>query len=360
MRKFLLGLLVALGLVVPGSAETPTSKNISPFGWQFESLPLRGGTSKGEPVTLRTGIGENWARLQQPGLSAKERDRRAILAMAGSYRASFEFVETAGFSAGYQPSSPYRSWGTEVVYVLKDSPDKIVLQHVLLMRASGEEPVVVKHWRQDWQFEPETVLHYQGDDTWRLDTVPVEERNGAWSQTVYQVDDSPRYGGVGRWRHEAGASIWTSDPTWRPLPRREFTVRSDYHVLAGVNRHIITPTGWIHEQENNKLVVENGGVARVVARELGLNRYELLENFDTAAADNYIRASEPFWKLVRAEWARQSILGESYTLRPGKERSKLAQRAFAAADEIAKGETAVAQEAGVRALVREYFTQKAR
>lgn len=356
MKKFLIGLLTLVCLASPLNAQAPAATTtVSPFGWQFENLPLRGGTSKGDPVTLRTVDSANWSELQRPGLSAKERDRRAILAMAGSYRTSFDFVETVGFTADYKPGSPYRSWGTEVVYTLEDSADKVVLQHILLMRASDQEPVVVKHWRQDWVFEPETVLRYQGDDTWRLDPVSTEEREGSWSQTVYQVDDSPRYGGIGKWCHEGGASVWTSDLTWRPLPRRESTVRRDYQVLSGVNRHVITPTGWIHEQVNSKLLIESGQVVRVVARELGLNRYELLENFDTAPADDYHSGSEPFWKLVREEWRKFHTPGESFTLRPGKARSELARRAFKAADEVVNGEVKTDLEAEVRALVQDYL-----
>jgi len=40
-------------------------------------------------------------------------------------------------------------------------------------------------------------------------------------------------------------STWHSENTWWPLPRREFSVRNDYNVLSGSNRHTITPTGWV-------------------------------------------------------------------------------------------------------------------
>ena len=35
--------------------------------------------------------------------------------------------------------------------------------------------------------------------------------------------------------------------TWRPLPRREYTRRSDYNALDVVNRHTIVRGGWTHE-----------------------------------------------------------------------------------------------------------------
>ena len=82
-------------------------------------------------------------------------------------------------------------------------------------------------------------------DQFETRAVPRAERRGAWSQTVYQVDDSPRYGSLGRWVHSDEASIWEGGDAWRPLPRREHSVRSDYQVLAGRNRHTILPTGWV-------------------------------------------------------------------------------------------------------------------
>lgn len=342
-----------------GDSEARTPQSISPFGWQFETLPLRGGTTQGEAVQLRAASSNGWDRLREEGLDSVERDRRAILAMAGTYRTSFDYVETAGFSAGYQPISPYRSWGTEVVCVLDDSARKIVLQHILLMQFSDQqEPVLVKHWRQDWFYEPESVMRYRGHSRWEFESVSELDGRGAWSQIVYQVDDSPRYGGIARWQHGGGLSIWQSDPTWRPLPRRELSVRQDYQVIAGVNRHLITPTGWIHEQENNKLKLDEEGKVQVVARELGLNRYELIEKFDTQVADDYFRHTEPFWGLVRKEWTMRGAQSGAYVLTSGKKRGELAMQAFELADDVAKrGEQALVG-LNVESFVGQYFKDK--
>ena len=93
------------------------------FSWKFldeSSLAPRGGSTTGSAVQPVTQPTAEWQALQTPGLSAFERDRRAILAMAGAYRASFDFIEVAGFTAAFQPDKPYQSWGTEKVYVLED------------------------------------------------------------------------------------------------------------------------------------------------------------------------------------------------------------------------------------------------
>src|SRR5690606_9230268 len=134
--------------------------------------------------------------------------------------------------------------------------------------------------------------------------LPDEDVRGTWSQTVYQVDDSPRYAAFGEWTHTANYSSWTSDETWRPLPRRESTVRNEYDVLTRTNRHTITPTGWVQEEENLKVELDSRGrPAKVLAREVGLNRYERIVGFDFSAADTYWERTAPFWSDVRAAWA---------------------------------------------------------
>src|SRR5262249_32300656 len=159
-------------------------------------------------------------------------------------------------------------------------------------------PFVQKHWRQDWQYEPRSVLAFTGNERFETRAVTRADRRGAWSQTVYQVDDAPRYGSIGRWVHGAEASIWDGRETWRRLPRREPAVRSDCQVLAGRARLTILPTGWVHEQDNLKLVFANGATRRL-AREMGVDRYERVRDFDFTAADAYWNATSSFWAAVR-------------------------------------------------------------
>ncbi len=282
------------------------------FAWPFletSDMAPRGGTTTGEEVRIATGPSRAWKTLQQPGLSQLERDRAAILAMAGDYRASFDFLETVVFEPPHEPAVPYRSWGTERVYVVEDRGDEISLQHVLEMVFIDEDgnrqgPVVQKHWRQDWVYEPESVHEYVGRRRWKRRPVGTQERRGAWSQSVYQVDDTPRYASVGRWEHDASASVWTGSETGRPLPRRESSVRDDYDLLVAVNRHTILPNGWTHEEDNLKTVLgpSRGEPSTAKAREIGLNRYERLVDFDFDAADAYWEATGPLWAEVRLQW----------------------------------------------------------
>ena len=284
------------------------------FSWMFadsDSMKPRGGTTTGPEVQLDTRTSEAFASLQSAGLDDRERDRRAILAMAGDYRTSFDFIETIGFTEGYQPRAPYQSWGTERVYVVANEPEFVSLQHIIVMHfldADGfeSEAMVVKHWRQDWQYEDAEVHAFQGRGAFVRRALDPASRKGAWTQTVYQVDDSPRYEAVGRWTHASGVSYWQSDDRRRPLPRREFSVRDDYQALYGSHRITITPAGWTQEEDALKLVLdENNRPSRsqpYLAREAGLSRYDRALDYDFSAGDDYWEETGAFWSRVRHYW----------------------------------------------------------
>jgi hypothetical protein len=275
----------------------------------------------------------------------------------------------AGFNGAYEPKRPYQSWGTEKIYVIEDRGNFISLQHLLVSRHVGDDgkivgPMVTKHWRQDWQFEPESQFVYRGQNTWQNVPVPAQARNGAWRQSVYQVDDSPRYSGVGRWEHFGNYSTWTGGEGWRPLPRREYSVRDDYQVLAGTNRHTITPTGWLHEQQNNKVVLDASGSPAqdkpVIGREFGFNRYELITGFDFSAGDAYLTATEPMWRAVRAEWNTLLAGKGPLKLKGAPDRDQLFMPLFEMAEALEKAPPADAAAkaqmlADARARVREYL-----
>lgn len=258
-----------------------------------------------------------------PEREAFERDRAAILAMAGEYRVTFDFRETVPLRAGYELKSPYHAQATEFVEVVEDAGDRIVLQHVLVLdgkEGNDAEPGkrVVKHWRQDWEYEATRLFEFRGYNTWAPRDLSADEVRGAWVQRVFQVDDSPRYQGFGKWVHDGSISTWTSNPTWRPLPRREWTKRQDYHVLVAVNRHTVTPQGWYHEQDNTKLVLDDAGQPAgddaALVREIGVNTYLPADDWDFSAGREYWRKTGGYWADVRAAWADLFTQGRAIRL----------------------------------------------
>jgi hypothetical protein len=329
------------------------------FAWPLgEGSPKpRGATTRGAPVTLEREPAEAWKRLAEPGLSAAERDRRAILAMAGGYRVSFDFLEVVRYHPALRPDAPYQSWATEYVFVAEDRPDFVALQHILVMRFVEKDKVsdaaVVRHWRQEWRYQADGFLAYEGANTWSQRPVPAAERAGAWTQSVLQVDDSPRYAARGRWRHEGGVSTWISDETWRPLPRREFSVRKDYDVLAGTNRHTITPTGWVQEENNLKLDLKE---KKYLAREYGVVRYERIRDYDFGEGKKYFALTEPFWAEVRAAWRELEEKDGRFTLRAQPDQGQLFLPFFEYAQKLAGGAAFDREEA--RAFVRRTLRER--
>lgn len=335
------------------TAKNCTEKSRYIFSWGIvdgcDMVP-RGGSSEGAPVTLDKNIQPAWLALQEDGITTFERDRRAILAMAGPYRTSFEFLEVVGYTPDFTPDKPYQSWGTEYVYVLEDRGDFISLQHIMVMFfQQGEKtigPMVMKHWRQDWQFQKAQVLQYQGDNQWQLNSIPPEMVEGTWAQAVYQVDDSPRYESYGAWSHENNYSSWQSQLTWRPLPRREHSVRDDYDILEGTNRHTILPFGWVHEQENLKRVLHprtGSNSAQqtytFLAKELGVNRYQRIVGHDFSAGDEYVKKTDAFWRDVREAFDKAITSNGGIKLKTKVDNTPLFAPLFEYADALTKGKT---------------------
>lgn len=244
-------------------------------------------------------------------LQSFTQDRAAILAMAGQYKVDFSFSEIIALTPGYQLKKPYSSGAHELVKVAEDTGDSITLQHLLVVE-DEMGPAVIKHWAQIWKYEDARTLAYEGAKTWLPVTQSEDVTKGTWTQFVTQIDDSPRYKSQGTWTHAGNSSTWSSAVSTRPLPRRDSTKRRDYDLLVVVNHHIITPDGWVHKQDNRKLVSREGR-RQFLCVEAGLNRYkrvmdtEAKEGFEIAEAQ--WEKTHRFWKEVRDSWAK--IIAES-------------------------------------------------
>ncbi len=234
--------------------------------------------------------------------TAPAADRAAILAMVGAFEVSFRFEETVAVDDGYELTEPYNESATELVTVIADEGDYISLQHVLVVDAGSGDPIIVKHWRQDWRYQDTDVLAYVGHSTWQHDHRDADAVQGSWTQAVFQTTDAPRYEAVGRWTHLGENSSWESEITWRPLPRRE-RQRKDYDVVQCRNRHTITPSGWVHEQDNQKLAIDGDGAQRlIVAHESGLNTYTRVSEDAVSHAHAYWSEHAETWAMIRDAW----------------------------------------------------------
>jgi hypothetical protein len=271
-----------------------------------------------------------------------EQDRQSILAMAGDYRVRFDMRETVPFVSDYTPLEPKRSGGHESVRVVEDRGDFISLQHLLVVEGEDEKPVIVKHWRQDWTYQPKEVLVYESSGRWTLKPVPASEGKGAWSQTVWQTDDSPRYGGVGKWVYDHGVARWQSDETLRPLARRDAIRHPVYTWYVGKNRHALTPAGWVHEQDNAKVGIRDGKPVTYV-HEVVVNSYNRFSDYPVAAADSYWAKTKDYWAEVRKAWDEAARSRKVVAVREEAQAGSVTgPKLMGLADEIAEGKVQTA------------------
>jgi len=278
------------------------------------------------------------APTQPAGFDA---DRKAILGMAGTFHVNFDFREIAPWQADYDPIDPKTSGGFEVVRVVEDTGRVIRLQHILVVSHEGQV-FLVKHWRQDWTYEPEALLEYAGKGDWKLRPVDAAARKGAWSQTVWQTDDSPRYGGIGHWRFDYGIPRWTSGESWRPLARRDAVRKPVYDRYLGINRHALTPEGWVHTQDNMKLGLK-GGVLVPYVQETVINSYDTDTGFQIAKADEYWAKTKGYWAAVRGAWDAAIIArGGVHVTEEAENGSATGPTLMGLADEVAEGKKAEA------------------
>lgn len=225
-----------------------------------------------------------------------EQDKACIKSMCGIYKVSFDFAETFSPDTGYKYFPRYKEWGIEYVFIAEESPNKIALQHLLIVN----DTMIIKHWRQDWVYENSEIYKYYKDNEWIKETLSPEKAKGTWTQKVYQVDDSPRYESYGTWVHVDGKHYWegTNDS---PLPRREFTKRNDYNVMKRHSRmEIFNDNSWALIQDNEKILRKNG-VDKLLVLERGLEKFTK-GNYDATPAIKWWEKQKQYWADVRKAW----------------------------------------------------------
>ncbi len=234
--------------------------------------------------------------------SKKEKDQKAIKSMCGCYEVGFNFAETFSYSKDttYQASKVKHDKGLEWVQLVEDGDNKIVMQHLLIV-GKPTESHIIKHWRQDWLYENTNLYMFDANNKWKFIQKPKSDVKGQWTQKVYQVDDSPRYEGSATWVHVDGKSYW-ENTTDAPLPRREYTKRQDYDVTVRTNRHEIIANGWIHEQDNDKVIRKLVEEDVLLAQEKGLNTYTKVADSKCIAAQDWWKENQAMWELVRNNW----------------------------------------------------------
>jgi len=229
----------------------------------------------------------------------KKQDIEAIKEMCGCFEIDFKFSETFQYTndSNYSKSKNYNAKALEYAKLIKDEKGHISIQHLLVM---GD--YVIKHWRQDWIYQNKDLLKYDGNNNWKYISKTKKDVKGQWTQKVFQVDDSPRYEGTATWVHADGKSYWENS-SYAPLPRREYTKRNDYNIMIRGNRHEITKYGWLHDQDNFKVVKDLESDSEVIiASEKGMNKYTKVDESKCNEAIKWWDENNQKWSFVLNKW----------------------------------------------------------
>ncbi|TRX58428.1 hypothetical protein FNH22_13870 [Fulvivirga sp. M361] len=284
----------------------------------------------------------------------KKQDIEAIKAMCGCYEVKFNFAETFATAKDYTFHDNYRSGALEYVFPVEETKDKIALQHLLVIG----DTMIIKHWRQDWVYENTDLYVYDKDNSWKYKNLPKESVKGQWTQKVYQVDDGLRYEGSSSWVHVDGRHFWenTADA---PLPRREFSQRDDYNVMVRRNRQEITGTGWVHEQDNGKVLRKGNTADHLLAREKGWNTYDKVEESKCRLAQNWWAEKQAYWADVRYVWDELFASKKTLTFKKKVDDKVLFMKLFALQDETLNGDydTSTARKR-IAETIQSYLTSK--
>lgn len=228
----------------------------------------------------------------------KSEDIKAIKGQCGCFDVKFGYAETFAPDKDYKFHERYLTGGREWVFVDEESKDKLVLMHLLVIG----DTMVIKHWREDWVYENTDLLAYDKGTKWNPLILPKNQVKGQWSQQVFEVNDMPRYQGSASWNHKDGQHIW-ANVTDAPLPRREYTKRDDYQVLRRNNRIHVTEKGYLHEQDNDK-VVRNESGDKLLAQEKGINDYVKIDDAKCKLATEFWTQNRTYWVDVRTVWGQ--------------------------------------------------------
>ena len=231
-----------------------------------------------------------------------KKDRDAINKMCGCFEIEFNFKETFQRTDDeeYVPSKEYRSFALELAIPIVNESKKISIQHLLIVGPPNNQ-TIIKHWRQDWIYQNQDIYTFNKENTWIYTKLSKRAVKGQWTQKVFQVDDSPRYEGSSSWVHVDGKSYW-ENTNYAPLPRREYSKRNDYNIMLRTNRHEITDSGWIHDQDNKK-VIKNNEKEITLAEEKGLSPYKRVSDLKCTKALEWWSENKDKWESIRNEWS---------------------------------------------------------
>lgn len=237
-------------------------------------------------------------------------EHQAIEQLCGCFEVTFNYAETFTtdtvnkYFAKELDTKPVLEYVTPIF----KNDKKYELQHILVVN----DDMMIKHWREDWIYENTDFWAFEANETWHKKQQDPASVKGQWTQTVWEVSDAPRYQGTSKWIENNGQTFWMNT-TDAPLPRREYTKRRDYNVLNRTNRLQLTDYGYMHEQDNLKIVREKGK-DQILSYEKGYNKYVRVADSKCEAAKKFWADKSAYWMDVRNTWDAMMNSGKTVKL----------------------------------------------
>lgn len=236
------------------------------------------------------------ATLLTTATYAQDAGKKNVDKLCGCFSVNYRYAETFSPDIKYKYHEREDMNAMELVLPLENTDKKVVLQHLLLIN----DTMIIKHWREEWLYESPVLYAYEGNKVWNKKQLPPAAVKNAWTQTVWEVNDEPRYQGISQWMENDGNTFWESTAD-APLPRREYTTRSDYNILKRRNRIMLTAEGYVHEQDNDKILRTEKG-DKLIVLEKGYNTYYRVEDKECDTGKKWWKKNGAFWTVVRDQW----------------------------------------------------------
>ncbi|MCW3467016.1 DUF6607 family protein [Chitinophaga nivalis] len=288
-------------------------------------------------------------------MAQKKQDEEAIKKLCGCFAVTFNYAETFTHDTVHKKyAHPMDNFAvTEYAYPIATSKNKYVIQHLLVI--PDDKGTVIKHWREDWEYEQTERWQYTNAKEWRKVRVPLADVKGEWTQSVWEVSDAPRYVGSSAWVQANKQTFWLNT-TDAPLPRREYTTRKDYNILNRTNRITVAADGYLHEQDNKKIIRKSGTADSLLAEEKGYNKYVRLPDSDCAKARAFwTNAIAEYWQEVRQVWSDKMKVTDKVTLQNRIDGKYL----FEKLDELQdKPFTGTERKAAITKVITQYLQEK--
>ena len=111
--------------------------------------------------------------------------------------------------------------------------------------------------------------------------------------------------------------------------------------MKRTNTHEITNSGWIHNQDNEKIVRSDNDTDFVLAKEKGYDTYTKVDDSKCVIAKNYWKKNAMIWKKVRDKWETIFVKDKDLVMQIPTDKQPLFMKLFALKPDASREEISI-------------------